>query len=206
MKVLGIVCSPRRGGNTEILVQEALASARQNGAEEIELLTLAGKDIAPCDGCDICQETGKCVINDDMQVLYSKMLQADGIVFGSPVYFWGVTAQAKALIDRTYCLASGHRALLSKDRRSGEARQKGLRHKAAGIIVVARRAGGTSAFTQLGDFIRIHRMVDAGGAIAYGDEKGGVRRDEQGLREARWTGRAVVRAIRRTQGAEKATA
>lgn len=206
MKVLGIVCSPRKGGNTEILVQEALAFARENGAEEVELLTLAGKDIAPCDGCAICRETGNCVISDDMQGIYTKMLQADGIIFGSPVYFWGVTAQAKAFIDRTYCLAGGHRALFLKDRQAGEQRQRGLRNKVAGIIVVTRRAGATSAFRQLADFIRIHRMVEGGGAIAYGDEKGDVRKDEQGLREARWTGRAVVRAIRQAQAGQKAAA
>ncbi len=206
MKVLGIVCSPRRDGNTEILVQEALDAARENGAEETELLRLAGKEIAPCDGCDVCLETGNCVINDDMQQVYSKMLEADGIILGSPVYFWGVTAQAKALIDRTYCLAGGHRALLTRGKISGEQRHKGLRNKAAGIIVVARRAGATSAFGQLADFIRIHRMVEGGGAIAYGDEKGDVRKDEQGIREARWTGRAVVREIRKTQAVEKAAA
>ena len=66
MKVLGIVCSPRRRGNTEILVDEALASAKDSGAE-VELVTVSGKNIAPCDGCESCIITGKCRIEDDMQ-------------------------------------------------------------------------------------------------------------------------------------------
>ena len=76
MKVLGIVCSPRKGGNTEIIVNEALASAKALGAE-VELVTVIGKNIAPCDGCEACTTTGKCRIEDDMQDIYNKLLQSD---------------------------------------------------------------------------------------------------------------------------------
>jgi len=195
MRILGIVCSPRREGNTELLVREALTAAQEAGADQTELVSLAGQDIQPCDACDVCAETGRCIVQDDFQAIYDQLLAADGFIFGTPVYFWGVSAQAKALIDRTYCLAGGHRALFTLSRGPGERRQPGLRNKAAGIIVVARRAGATSAFTQMADFLRVHHMIEGGGAIAYGDEKGDALKDEQGLREARWTGRAVVRAI-----------
>ena len=70
MKVLGIACSPRKGGNTEIMMKEALAGARSYGAET-ELWTTAGKDLKPCDGCETCvKRHGECHIEDDMQELY----------------------------------------------------------------------------------------------------------------------------------------
>lgn len=191
MKVLGIVCSPRSGSNTEILVDEALASAKGLGAE-VELLTLIGKNITPCDGCESCVATGKCKVNDDMQEIYSKLLEADGIVFGTPVYFWGVSAQAKALIDRTYLFLKGRR----------------LRNKVAGVVVVARRTGASHAFSAFQNFFYIHRMLSAtasgeeiepggrgGGAIAYAGKKGDVRQDRRGLNEARALGRAIVETI-----------
>ena len=91
MKVIGIVSSPRKGGNTEILVREALKAAREAGAET-ELVSVAKKSISPCDGCGACEKNGICKIKDDMQVIYQQLESADGIVFGTPVYFLNVTA------------------------------------------------------------------------------------------------------------------
>lgn len=179
MKVLGICCSPRRGGNTEIMVQEALNSAREWGAE-VEFVTLAGKTIMFCDGCDSCKKTHKCHLQDDMQPIYAKLLEADGIIFGAPVYIWTINAQAKALMDRTYCLGHG-----------------GLRDKVAAAITVAGRAGDISAFTVFAGFFNIQRMVSAGVAMGFGLDKGDVRKDERGMAEARALGRVVVRYIKR---------
>lgn len=181
MRVIGIACSPRVGGNTEILVREALDGAKEAGADEVEFLSVADKNIAPCDACDSCAGTGECRIEDDMQEIYQKLLAADGIILGTPVYIWSMCAQAKILMDRTYALMQGGRK---------------LRDKVGGIIVVARRAGCTSTYSSLRAFFRSHGMQEARGAIAYGDKPGDVRRDEQGMREARATGRAVVRAIK----------
>lgn len=197
MKVLGIVCSPRRGGNTEILVDEALASAREGGAE-VELVTLADKNIASCDACASCVQTGKCHIKDDMQHIYTKLLEADGIIFGTPVYFWNVTAQAKTLIDRTYVLLH----------------TRSLRNKVAGAIVVARRTGAAHAFSALHDFFNIQMMIPSGtaaftkeeevkrsnrmgGAAAMGGEKGEVKQDTRGMAEARALGELTVKTIQR---------
>jgi multimeric flavodoxin WrbA len=181
VKVLGIVCSPRRGGNTEILMQEALDSAREAGAE-VELVTLADKTIFPCNACDSCLKTGQCNIDDDMQQIYPKLLEADGIIFGTPVYFWSVSAQAKALIDRTYVFSEGNRK---------------LRNKVAAVIIATGRVGSTSAFSEFSNFCAIHRMVLAGGAIGLGREKGAVRQDTRSMAEAKALGRVVVRYIHR---------
>ena len=202
VKVVGIVCSPRQQGNTDFLVREALTAAKEAGAEEIEVVSVANKTILPCDGCNCCLETAECIIDDDMQDIYPKLLAADGIIMGTPVYFWGVTAQAKAIIDRTYCLVSGHLALDPELRAKVKSHGTALRNKVGGTIIVTARVGATSAFRQISDFFRLHRMVEAGGAIAYGREKGEASSDEQGLAEARWTGRAVVRAIKQRKALE----
>ncbi|MBM3155318.1 MAG: flavodoxin family protein, partial [Chloroflexi bacterium] len=124
MRVLGICCSPRKGGNTEILVREALGAAREAGCET-ELILIAEKDIAPCDGCGSCLTTGTCKIKDDMQQVYDELERADGIILGTPVYFINVSAQAKAVIDRTYAFLYSRK----------------LRGKVAAAIVASRRVG-----------------------------------------------------------------
>jgi multimeric flavodoxin WrbA len=100
-KVLGIVGSPRRGGNTEVLVDEVLAGAREAGAltDKVLLYELA---IAPCRACNACEKTGKCVQRDDMQTLLEQMERYQVWVLGTPVYYWGPTAQFKAFVDRWY--------------------------------------------------------------------------------------------------------
>lgn len=196
MKVVGIAGSPRQQGNTEFLIREALTAAKEAGAEQTEVVSLANKNILPCDGCDSCLETGKCIIDDDMQGIYPKLLAADGIIIGTPVYMWGICGLAKVFIDRTYCLGSSHRALIPSERAQMKQYQKGLRNKVGGIIVVTARVGGATAFRQVSDFFRIHRVIEAGGAIALAHHRGEATKDEQGLREARLMGKALVREIK----------
>lgn len=100
-RVLGIVGSPRKDGNTEILVDEILAGALESGAE-VEKVRLQGLKISPCRACDVCREKRKCVIEDDMVELVAKMKTHDVWVLGTPIYWWGPTAQLKAFIDRWY--------------------------------------------------------------------------------------------------------
>ena len=101
-KVLGIVGSPRRYGNTEILVDEVLAGVEETGALT-EKLILNELNISPCQGCGACQKGGDCVQQDDMPVLLKKMAQSQVWVLGTPIYWWGPTAQFKAFLDRWYC-------------------------------------------------------------------------------------------------------
>ena len=185
MKVLGIVCSPRLHGNTEILVREVLDKAQKAGAE-VELVTLAGKTITPCDSCHSCFETRECRIKDGMQDIYPKLLEADGIIFGTPVYFWNVSAQAKALMDRTYVLYG--RPEVVADRR--------LRNKVAGVVVTTGREGCTSALAAFTSYFTLQRMIMVGSAMGRGGrEKGKIRQDERGMTEAAELGRAIVTRI-----------
>jgi multimeric flavodoxin WrbA len=103
MKVLGIVGSPRKNGNTDILVGTVLESAESAGAT-VEKIYLNDLNFRECQGCGVCKSEGKCSLDDDMQQVYTKMLDADCIVVGSPVYFQGVSAQTKKFIDRCYAL------------------------------------------------------------------------------------------------------
>ena len=84
--VLGIVGSPRRNGNTEILVDEFLKAAEENGAA-VHKVILSKLDIGPCRACDSCRKSGKCVQKDDMEELATKMKNSDVLVLGTPVYW-----------------------------------------------------------------------------------------------------------------------
>jgi len=101
-QVLGIVGSPRRGGNTEILVDEVLSGAKDAGAL-IKKVILNELNINPCQACNSCYKTGKCMHNDDMLELLEKMEESDIWVLGTPIYWWGPTAQFKIFLDRWYC-------------------------------------------------------------------------------------------------------
>lgn len=104
-KVLAIVSSPRKNGNTELLVDEFVKGAREAG-HEVEKLCLREKKIAPCLACEAClRNGGTCVQKDDMTDVLQKLIDADVIVLSTPVYYYSISAQMKTMIDR--CLAGG---------------------------------------------------------------------------------------------------
>ena len=188
MKVLGIVCSPRKGGNTEILVREALSAVNQYGYET-ELVLVADMNISFCDGCGACMESGICKLDDDMQAIYQKLLSADGIIFGTPVYFTNVSAQAKTIIDRTYAFL----------------RERKLAGKVAGVIVAARRVGAGQVRSLLYSYFVGQRMIIASASIGYGHKMGEVKEGPGGaagssaVEEARAVGKNVVKMLRTLQ-------
>ena len=101
MDVLGIVGSPRIRGNTDILVDEVLAGAKEAGAS-VEKVILNKLEIKPCQACDSCYKTGRCMQKDDMETLLNKMLESKVWILGTPIYWWGPSAQFKAFLDRWY--------------------------------------------------------------------------------------------------------
>ncbi len=100
LRVLGIGGSPRRGGNSEILLDEALRTAVALGASA-EKIVLNDLSIAPCQECSGCDATGRCIVQDEMQDIYPRLRCADVMVLATPVFFSGPSAQLKAMIDRT---------------------------------------------------------------------------------------------------------
>jgi len=185
IRVLGIVGSPRVGGNTERLVAEALKVAGDEGAET-ELVRLADKEIKPCDGCLSCRKTGECRIEDDFKPIFDKMVEADGIILSSPVYFGSATPQIKALIDRAGYLSG--------------AKGRVFENKVGGALVVARRAGQNFTFAQLLFFFLQQGMIVPGSTywnIAFGKEKGEVTKDEEGMNTARNFAKKMVWLIKK---------
>ncbi len=102
MKVIGLSASPRKG-NSYSLVEHVLAGAKEAGAE-IELIRLSNADINPCKGCNACKGGDSCIQDDGMTEIYQKLMDADAVVFGSPVYFYRLAAQAYPLLDRLFAL------------------------------------------------------------------------------------------------------
>ncbi|MFC1862501.1 flavodoxin family protein [Thermodesulfobacteriota bacterium] len=103
MNVLGIYGSPRKGGNTDQLLDKALEGAESVGAR-ISRIYVRKLKISGCIECGGCDETGKCVVNDDMDSVYPLLEEADTIFLASPVFFYGITAQSKALVDRSQAM------------------------------------------------------------------------------------------------------
>ena len=185
IRVVGIVGSPRIGGNTERLLTEALKAAAEDGAET-ELLRLADSEVKPCDACLSCRKTGECRIDDDFKSIFDKMVEADGIILGSPVYFGSATPQAKALIDR-----AGYLSI---------AKGRVFENKVGGPMVVARRAGQNFTLAQLLFFFLHQGMIVPGSTywnIAFGREKGDVVKDEEGIQTARNFGKRIFWLIRK---------
>lgn len=104
-KIIIVMGSPRKEGNSATLAKQVAAGAEASGAQ-VENFYLHGMNIQPCDACDICREdtSGDCVIGDNMQSLYPKLRQADAIVIASPIYWFTVSAQTKLFMDRCYAL------------------------------------------------------------------------------------------------------
>jgi len=99
MNIIAILGSPRRGGNSELLLDEAIAGVRSSGAR-VEKIVLSELKFVPCQNCGGCDKTGICIVKDDMQPIYKKLKSADGIILASPIFFGSISAQAKAMIDR----------------------------------------------------------------------------------------------------------
>jgi multimeric flavodoxin WrbA len=151
MKILAISCSPRKNGSTVAMLNEALGAAKEEGAD-VELYSVAGKTIQPCDGCWGCTRTGKCHIQDDMQGLYDKIIDADGLIFGTPIYFWGMAAQAKTVIDRTIALGPGGRK---------------MNNKVCGVVACCGSLGLVDALKDFSYYIVQRRMLPANQVSAY---------------------------------------
>jgi len=185
IKVVGIVGSPRKNGNTEIIVAHALKAIAEEGLDT-ELVRLAGLDIRPCNACMLCQKQEECSIKDDMFPVYLKMKEADGIILASPVYFHSATALMKALMER-----AGYIARLNGNTFSG---------KVGGPLVVARRAGHNSTLAELTFWFQTLGLVTPGSTylnLAFGREKGDVTSDEEGMKTAWNFGKNVALVLRK---------
>ncbi len=188
MKVVAFFGSPRIGGNTDILLQEALKPIKAAGHEVVQY-NLNMMNIKPCQDCGGCTKTGVCVVNDDMREIYETIRAFDRLIIASPIFFYSLSAQTKAMIDRCqafYC----EKYILKKDIPAGSHGRKGLLLVAAGM---KKDDAVKCADTVAKIFFRTisvptHEMVSALGA----DAKGDILSHADALREAYEAGKRLV--------------
>ncbi len=172
MKVVAFNGSARREGNTKILLDTVLNEIRKEGIET-ELISLSGKNLAGCIACFKCFErkNRRCAVeNDEMNSYIERMLEADGILLGSPTYFADLTANMKALIERAGMVARANSDM--------------FRRKAGAGVVAVRRAGSVHVFNSMNYFFLIGQMIVPGSSywnLGIGRQPGEVMKDEEGI-------------------------
>jgi len=173
MKVLAVNGSPRKNGNTAAMINAVFRDLEAEGIET-ELIQIGGELLRGCTGCRACfnLKNGRCVIEDDIiNSCIEKMVQADGIILGSPTYFSNLTPELKALIDR-----SGYVA-----RANGEL----FRRKVGAAVVAVRRAGAMHVLNSINHFFFISNMIIPGSSywnMSLSRDIGDFGKDEEGLR------------------------
>ena len=183
MKILALVGSPRLGGNTDFLVDQALKEAAKLGAQ-IEKIVLSQYSVAPCLGHDDCGSFESCIQKDDMSWILNKFCEADGIILATPVYYYSVTAQMKAFMDRNYFLYMHNRK---------------SRAKAVGIIVVAESEGIDDTVHNLKRYINGSSFTVQKDQIfelrGYAYQLGEVRKNQRLINQAKDFGRKIVESL-----------
>ena len=169
MKVIGFNGSPRKDGNTGILITKVFHELEKEGIET-ELIQLSHKRIHGCIACYKCLENKdqRCAVNDDAANEYiEKVSGAEGVVLGSPVYFMDVTPEMKALIDRVGFVSRSNGGMFT--------------NKVGGLVAAVRRAGAVHTLDTMSHFFLSMEMIIVGRAIGVGRDKGDVEKDEEGL-------------------------
>ena len=182
MKVVGLSGSPRNGGNTECLMEECLRTFAGHGWT-VSTFYLSEKTVSPCIGCETCAESGVCVMDDDdAGWLFRELASCDAVIIGSPVYYRNVTAQLKAVFDRSFAY-----------------KQSGfLRGKPGGAIAVGRGEGGgqsivlTVIYNYLLSCGALPVPGELNGLSAKADKPGDVRSQEKRLSQARILAQNVI--------------
>jgi len=194
MKVLGINCSPRKGGNTELLIKEVFKALEKDGIRT-EFFQLGGKKVNGCIACMKCrkEKDGRChQKNDVINNCIGKMVKADAIIIGSPVYHADLSADTKALIEvSSYAL-----------RAAGDM----LKYKPGAAVIAVRRAGAIHAFDSINHFFLINEMIIPGSSywnIGIGREKGEVLKDEEGMKTMKVLGENMAWLLQKIKDKRK---
>jgi multimeric flavodoxin WrbA len=183
MKVVGINGSPKKEGNTRVLLEAVLAPLAKAGWET-EIVQVGGKNIHGCRACGQCweQQDNQCASGkDDFNAVFERMRTADAIVLGSPTYFSDVSSEVKALIDRAGFVAMANGCAFAG--------------KIGAAVVAVRRGGATHAFDTMNHLFLISQMIVPGSTywnIGYGLEPGEVAGDAEALRNMAHLGQAIA--------------
>lgn len=191
MKVVAFNGSPKKQGNTYLLIQKVFGELEQEGIET-EYVHIGGKPLRGCTACLKCVENKdkKCVLpDDDLNSYIEKMEKAEGIILASPVYFSNVTAEMKALIERAGYVSKANGTL--------------LRRKVGAAVVAVRRAGATMVYSDLNLFFGINEMIIPGSSywnLGIGRMPGEVLKDEEGLRTMETLGKNMAWLLKKLYG------
>ena len=191
MKVVAFNGSPRKDGNTAILLRCVLEEVANEGIG-VEFFQLGGAFIKPCRACYQCFERKdrRCSVGDDIaNECIERMEAADGVLLGSPTYFTDVTAEVKALIDRAGLVAKANGDMFKR--------------KVGAAVVAVRRAGSTHAFDSINHLFLISQMIVPGSIywnMGFGLDKGDARRDEEGIRTMRTLGQNMAWLLKKIHG------
>lgn len=183
MKVVAFNGSARKDGNTAILIRNVFAELAQEGIDT-ELVQFAGTALRGCTACGTCfkMKNNRCIIEDDIvNDCIARMIEADGIILASPVYFSDITTEMKALIDRSGFV--------------GRANGELYRHKVGAAIAAVRRAGAIHALDSMNHFFFISQMIVPGSSywnLGIGREKGEVENDAEGLQTMKTLGQNMA--------------
>lgn len=180
MKVVAFNGSPRKDGNTTILINHVFREIEKEGVET-ELVQLSGKKIHGCIACYKCFENKdqRCAVKDDFaNECIEKMIEAEGIILGSPVYFTDVTAEMKALIDRAGFVSRANGGM--------------YKNKVGAAVVAVRRAGAMHTLDTLSHFFLAGEMIIIGRGIGVGRDKGEVEKDEEGMQSVKVLGQRMA--------------
>lgn len=183
MKVLAVNGSPRKGGNTEILLRKVLEPLEGEGWDT-QLIQVGGRKIAGCIACYKCFENKdrRCAVTSDgLNDVLAEVLDADALIFGSPTYFTDVSADLKALLDRAGLVSVANGGL--------------LRGKIGAAVVAVRRGGGTHVFDTINHMFLMSSMIVPGSSywnLGYGLNKGDVLQDAEALRNMDHLGRTIA--------------
>jgi multimeric flavodoxin WrbA len=189
MDVLVFLGSPRKKGNSEILTEKVLEGVMKAGGSP-ETIRLCDLKISPCISCGGCDKTGKCVVEDDMTPLYDKIITIDKIIVASPIFFYGITAQTKAFIDRTQALWNRKRLLQKKGDWVENPERKGFFISVAatrgarifeGAVLTMRYGFDAMGLNYGGDFL-----------VTGPDKRGDMTTYEQKLAEAKEAGKNFI--------------
>jgi multimeric flavodoxin WrbA len=189
MKITAVYGSPRAGGNTDLLLAEFVRGARDADGT-VEEIVLRNYRFDPCIECGACNETGACVLRDDMDLIYTRLRETDILCLAAPVFFYGPNAQTKALIDRSQCFWAG-KYLLKKPLGAGRDR------KAKAYLISVGATKGQKIFDCM--LLTVRYFFDAldmefAGSLLYKqiDARGAVKEHPTALKDAYELGKSVV--------------
>lgn len=188
MKVVAFNGSPRKDGNTAILINHLFREFEKEGIET-ELVQLSGKEIRGCIACYKCFENKdqRCSVKNDVaNECIEKMIGADGIILGSPTYFTDVTAEMKALIDRAGFVSIANGGM--------------FKNKVGAAVVAVRRAGASHTLDTINHFFLGNQMIIPGQSLAVGREKGEVEKDKEGMQAVKTLGKRTAWLLKKLYG------